>query len=89
MTRNELTSLAFVQNDKGEVLLHIFPNQQGKIKINNSLSNKDGFILMVLNGRAISLSKINSDEVLPFYVGDENITIKLAEEITQKKLIRK
>ncbi|EAA8390347.1 hypothetical protein OZ379_004748 [Salmonella enterica] len=71
------------------MLLHIFPNQQGKIKINNSLSNKDGFILMVLNGRAISLSKINSDEVLPFYVGDENITIKLAEEITQKKLIRK
>ncbi|EJA4200178.1 hypothetical protein MWI14_004831, partial [Salmonella enterica subsp. diarizonae] len=49
----------------------------------------DGFILMVLNGRAISLSKINSAEVLPFYVGDENITIKLAEEITQKKLIRK
>lgn len=89
LTRNELTSLAFVQNDKGEVLLHIFPNQQGKIKINNSLSNKDGFILMVLNGRAISLSKINSAEVLPFYVGDENITIKLAEEITQKKLIRK
>ncbi|ECF5934751.1 hypothetical protein FNI43_07145 [Salmonella enterica subsp. diarizonae] len=71
------------------MLLHIFPNQQGKIKINNSLSNKDGFILMVLNGRAISLSKINSSEVLPFYVGDENITIKLAEEITQKKLIRK
>ncbi|EIZ8436304.1 hypothetical protein MQY13_004860 [Salmonella enterica subsp. diarizonae] len=71
------------------MLLHIFPNQQGKIKINNSLGNKDGFILMVLNGRAISLSKINSDEVLPFYVGDENITIKLAEEITQKKLIRK
>ncbi|EAA7903677.1 hypothetical protein QW41_25185 [Salmonella enterica] len=71
------------------MLLHIFPNQQGRIKINNSLSNKDGFILMVLNGRAISLSKINSAEVLPFYVGDENITIKLAEEITQKKLIRK
>ncbi|EAA6042842.1 hypothetical protein QOQ01_001938 [Salmonella enterica] len=71
------------------MLLHIFPNQQGQIKINNSLGNKNGFILMVLNGRAVSLSKINSSEVLPFYVGDENITIKLAEEITQKKLIRK
>ncbi|HFW3114646.1 TPA: hypothetical protein ACIBOF_004403 [Salmonella enterica subsp. diarizonae serovar 61:r:-] len=88
LTRSELASLSFVRNDKDEILLHITPNQQGKNKINNALRNKDGFILMVLNGRAVSLSKINSSQVVAFYVGDENRTIKVAEEITQKKLNR-
>ncbi len=89
LTRNELASLSFGQNDKGELLLHIIPNQQGEFKVNNALRSKDSFILMVLNGRAISLSKINSAQIVPFYVGDENTTIKVAEEITQKKLGRK
>ncbi|HGB2133346.1 TPA: hypothetical protein ACIUI9_004214 [Salmonella enterica subsp. enterica serovar 13,23:b:-] len=88
LTRNELASLSFVRNDKGEVMLHIFPDQQGQNKINNALGNKDNFILMVLNGKAISLSKITSPQVLPFYVGDNNRTIKVAEEIIQKKLVR-
>ncbi|EEC2776668.1 hypothetical protein CDA89_23720, partial [Salmonella enterica] len=61
------------------MLLHIIPGPQGQNKINNALRNKDGFILMVLNGRAISLSKINSPQVVPFYVGNENATIKVAE----------
>ncbi|SUF55056.1 hypothetical protein [Salmonella enterica] len=86
LTRNELASLSFVRNDKGEVMLHIFPDQQGQNKINNALGNKDNFILMVLNDKAISLSKITSPQVLPFYVGDNNRTIKVAEEILQKKL---
>lgn len=87
LTRSELTSLSFGQNDRGEVLLHIIPNQQGKTKINSALRNKDSFILMVLNGRAISLSQLSSPQVVPFFVGDENKTIKVAEEITQKKLV--
>ncbi|HAG0930508.1 TPA: hypothetical protein G8S40_004584 [Salmonella enterica] len=82
-----MTSLSFGQNDRGEVLLHIIPNQQGKTKINSALRNKDSFILMVLNGRAISLSQLSSPQVVPFFVGDENKTIKVAEEITQKKLV--
>lgn len=86
LTRNELASLSFARNDKGEVLLHIEPNIQGKSKINHALRNKDGYILMVLNGKAISLSKINSSQMIPFYVGDENVTIQVAEEITQRKL---
>lgn len=88
LTRSELTSLSFGQNDKGEVLLHIFPDQQGQAKINRALRSKDSFILMVLNGRAISLSEINSHQVLSFYVGDENTTIKVAEDITQKEITR-
>ncbi|EKY8362046.1 hypothetical protein RDV39_002768 [Salmonella enterica] len=71
------------------MLLHIIPGPQGKNKINNALRNKNGFILMVLNDRAISLSRINSSQMVTFYVGDENTTIKVAEEITQKKLVRK
>lgn len=89
LTRNDLTSLSFGRNDKGEVLLHIIPGPQGQNKINNALRNKDSFILMVLNDRAISLSRITSSRMVPFYVGDENTTIKVAEEITQKKLVRK
>ncbi|HFV9934840.1 TPA: hypothetical protein ACIAPS_004643 [Salmonella enterica subsp. enterica serovar Bovismorbificans] len=88
LTRSELTSLSFGQNDKGEVLLHIFPDQQGQAKINSALRGKDSFILMVLNGRAVSLSEINSPQVLPFYVGNESTTIKIAEDITQKKITR-
>ncbi|ASD89878.1 hypothetical protein LB105_005011 [Salmonella enterica] len=71
------------------MLLHIIPGPQGQNKINNALRNKDGFILMVLNGRAISLSKINSPQIVPFYVGDDNTTIRIAEEITQKELVHK
>lgn len=89
LTRNDLASLSFGRNDKGEMLLHIIPGSQGQNKINNALRNKDGFILMVLNGRAISLSKINSPQIVPFYVGDDNTTIRIAEEITQKKLVHK
>lgn len=89
LTRNDLASLSFGRNDKGEMLLHIIPGPQGKNKINNALRNKNGFILMVLNDRAISLSRINSSQMVTFYVGDENTTIKVAEEITQKKLVRK
>ncbi|EAX4767761.1 hypothetical protein H9V85_004084 [Salmonella enterica subsp. enterica serovar Louisiana] len=69
------------------MMLHILPDQQGQNKINNALGNKDSFILMVLNGKAISLSKITSPQVLPFYVGDNNRAIKVAEEIIQKKLV--
>lgn len=87
LTRDDLTSLSFGQNGKGEMLLHIYPDQQGQTKINNSLRNKDGFILMVLNGRAISLSKINSLKMIPFYVGDEEVTIRVAEDITHKTLV--
>lgn len=89
LTRNELASLSFARNERGEVLIHIFPGQQGRVKINNALKNKDNFILMVLNGHAISLSQLNSSTILPFYVGDENTTIQIAEEITQKKLVHK
>ncbi|MDJ7507164.1 hypothetical protein LD771_03700 [Salmonella enterica] len=89
LTRNELASLSFGRNDKGEILLHLLTNQQGQAKINKALQHREGFILMVLNGRAISLSKIHSSQVIPFYVGDENATIQVAEEITQKKLVRK
>ncbi|EAW1322461.1 hypothetical protein AHX51_29340 [Salmonella enterica subsp. diarizonae] len=71
------------------MLLHIVPGPQGQNKINNALRNKDDFILMVLNGRAVSLSRIHSSQMVRFYVGDENTTIKVAEEITQKKLVRK
>ncbi|ENT4887563.1 hypothetical protein [Salmonella enterica] len=87
LTRNELTSLSFRRNDKGVMLLHIIPNQQGQEKINETLRKKNQYILLVLNGRAVSLSKINSSQDLPFYVGDENETIKVAEEITQKNII--
>lgn len=89
LTRNELASLSFGRNDRGEVLIHIFPGQQGWAKINNALKNKSNFILMVLNGRAISLSQLNSSTNIPFYVGDENTTIRVVEEITQKKLVHK
>lgn len=89
LTRNDLASLSFYRNDKGEMLLHITPGPQGQNKINNALRNKDDFILMVLNGRAISLSKINSPQVVPFYVGDDNTTIQIAEKITQKQLVHK
>lgn len=88
LTRDELASLSFVRNDRGEVLLHIVPNQQGQNKLNNALRKKDSFILMVLNGRAVSLTKIESSQVVPFYVGDEGATIRVAEAITQKKLNR-
>ncbi|EBA6833339.1 hypothetical protein B5934_21505 [Salmonella enterica] len=67
------------------MLLYVIPNLQGQVKINNALRNKDGFIVMVLNGQAISLSKLVSSTTVPFYVGDEDTTIKVAEEITQKK----
>ncbi|HFX2467113.1 TPA: hypothetical protein ACIA70_005681, partial [Salmonella enterica subsp. enterica serovar Java] len=70
LTRNELASLSFGRNDRGEVLIHIFPGQQGQVKINNALKNKNNFILMVLNDRAISLSQLNSPTIVPFYVGD-------------------
>ncbi|EGD1407144.1 hypothetical protein IAV70_004399 [Salmonella enterica] len=70
------------------MLLHIVPNQQGQNKLNNALRKKDSFILMVLNGRAVSLTKIESSQVVPFYVGDEGATIRVAEAITQKKLNR-
>ncbi|EKJ1057529.1 hypothetical protein PID36_004178 [Salmonella enterica] len=69
------------------MLLHIIPNQQGQEKINETLRKKNQYILLVLNGRAVSLSKINSSQDLPFYVGDENETIKVAEDITQKNII--
>ncbi|EAO9181840.1 hypothetical protein S829_23155 [Salmonella enterica] len=70
------------------MMLHIIPNQQGQNKLNNALRKKDSFIIMVLNGRAVSLTKIESPQVVPFYVGDEETTIKVAEAITQKKLNR-
>lgn len=89
LSRNELGSLSFVKNPKGELLLNIIPNQHGQAKINNALINKSNYILMVLNGRAISLSKINSSQTIPFYVGSEEVTIRTAEEITQKKIVRK
>lgn len=89
LTRKELGSLSFVKNTKGELLLNIIPNQHGQAKINNALINKSNYILMVLNGRAISLSKINSSQTIPFYVGSEEVTIRTAEEITQKKILRK
>ncbi|EDW0109881.1 hypothetical protein AYT02_002529 [Salmonella enterica] len=66
--------------------LNIIPNQQGQRKISEALRKKVDYVLLVLNGQAISLSKINSSQKLPFYVGDENTTIKVAEEITQKKI---
>ncbi|EAO2084072.1 hypothetical protein E2A72_21435 [Salmonella enterica] len=66
--------------------LNIIPNQQGQRKINEALRKKVDYVLLVLNGQAISLSKINSSQKLLFYVGDENTTIKVAEEITQKKI---
>ncbi|ECQ8337266.1 hypothetical protein F0130_24835 [Salmonella enterica] len=89
LTRNELGSLSFVKNTKGELFLNIIPNQHGQAKINNALMNKSNYILMVLNGRALSLSKINSSQTIPFYVGSEEVTIRTAEDITQKKIIRK
>lgn len=89
LTRNELASLSFGRNDKGEVLLHLFTNQQGQTKINKALQHGDGFILMVLNSKAISLSQLSSPQAMLFYVGNENTTIRIAEEITQKKLVLK
>ncbi|EOA3862888.1 Uncharacterised protein [Salmonella enterica subsp. indica] len=86
LTRNELASLSFVRNYKGNEFLQILPNKQGQNKIYNALRNKDNYILMILDGRAISLSELNSQKVLPFYVGDSNATIKVAEDITQKTL---
>lgn len=86
LTRSELNSLSLGQNDKKEMFLNIIPNQQGQRKINEALRKKVDYVLLVLNGQAISLSKINSSQKLPFYVGDENTTIKVAEEITQKKI---
>ncbi|HDC1420142.1 TPA: hypothetical protein O7U53_004103 [Salmonella enterica] len=70
------------------MLLHIAPDLRGQNKINHALRKKDSFILMVLNGRAVSLTKIESSQVVPFYVGDEDATIRVAEAITQKKLNR-
>ncbi|EAA0562756.1 hypothetical protein DKG82_23360 [Salmonella enterica subsp. enterica serovar Lexington] len=81
-----MASLSFVRNDKGNEFLQILPNKQGQNKIYNALRNKDNYILMILDGRAISLSELNSQKVLPFYVGDSNATIKVAEDITQKTL---
>lgn len=85
LTRNEIASLSFGHSDKNEVLLYIIPNLQGQVKINNALRNKASFIVMVLNGQAISLSRLVSSTTVPFYVGDEDTTIKVVEEITQKK----
>lgn len=89
LTRNELASLSFGRNDKSDILLYITPNQQGQTKVKKALQNKDGFILMVLNSKAISLSQLSSPQAIQFYVGDENTTIRIAEEITQKKLVHK
>lgn len=66
LTRNELASLSFVRNYKGNEFLQILPNKQGQNKIYNALRNKDNYILMILDGRAISLSELNSQKVLPF-----------------------
>ncbi|ENT4612180.1 hypothetical protein ACFDWB_005325 [Salmonella enterica] len=85
LTRNELLSLSFEKN-KDNILLHIIPNEQGGNKINSALRKKDNYILMVLNGRAISLSKIQSPQGVLFYVGDKDTTIKVAEDISQKKI---
>lgn len=89
LTRNELASLSFGRNDKGDMLLYIIPDQQGQSKIKKALQNKDDFILMVLNSKAVSLSQLSSPQVMLFYVGDDNTTIRIAEEITQKKLVHK
>lgn len=43
---------------------------------------------MVVNGHAISLSQLRSSKTVLFYVGDESKTVKIAEEIAQKKITR-
>ncbi|MFU1868062.1 hypothetical protein [Citrobacter portucalensis] len=86
LTRNELASLSLRRNDKGNILLHLKPDQQGQNKINHALYNNVNYILMVLNGHAVSLSKINNSRDIPFFVGDDNTTIKVAEKIVQKEL---
>lgn len=88
LTRDELSSLSLIKNDRGDVLLHVIPGEQGRNKINNSIKNKADFILMVLNGKAISLSQLKSSQNIPFYVGDESKTIQVAESISQTKIIR-
>lgn len=86
LVRDELASLSFEKNDQGDVILNIYPNAYGQNKINNAMKNKDGFILMVLNGKGISLSQLSTSGKLPFYVGDNKRTIEIAEQIVQKKI---
>ena len=88
LTRNELASMSFGQSNEGNWFLQISPNKNGQLIIDKALENKNNYILMVLNGKAISLSQLNSAKTLSFYVGDENKTIQIAEAITQKNIMR-
>lgn len=53
------------------------------------ISGGDGFILMVLDGRVVSLSLINSQEVVPSGADDEKRTFKVTNAMTLKKLIHR
>ncbi|EEW1919055.1 hypothetical protein KJI06_004609 [Escherichia coli] len=80
--------MSFGQSNEGNWFLQISPNKNGQLIIDKALENKNNYILMVLNGKAISLSQLNSAKTLSFYVGDENKTIQIAEAITQKNIMR-
>ncbi|EDH1237909.1 hypothetical protein ACRABS_005034 [Salmonella enterica subsp. enterica] len=86
LTREDLASLYLRQDKEGNTIIYLKPSVTGQEKLQHMSQKQAPHLLMVVGGRAVSLSSYRQAELLPFYVGDDKKTREIAGAIVNQTL---
>lgn len=86
LTREDLASLYLRQDKERNTIIYLKPSVTGQKKLQHMTQKQPPYLLMLVGGRAVSLSSYRRAELLPFYVGDDKKTRKIAGAIVNQTL---
>lgn len=81
LTREDLASLYLRQDKERNTIIYLKPSVTGQEKLQRMTQKHAPYLLMLVGGRAVSLSSYRRAELLPFYVGDDKKTREIAGAI--------
>ncbi|EAM1698817.1 hypothetical protein ABIJ78_004314 [Salmonella enterica] len=86
LTREDLASLYLQQDKEGNTIIYLKPSVTGLEKLRHMTQKYAPHLLMLVGGRAVSLSSYRRADLLPFYVGDDKKTREIAGAIVNQIL---